>query len=647
MHIPTSIKKLNKWIPMHITDVKINNFRLLQNFELKLNKGLNLLIGENNSGKTALVDAIRYTLDTNSSEWNSISENDFHLNSRELKVQLKFEGLSQVQAAKFIEYLTHEQVSDTERRSVLYVNLIAIKTDEQRRGKTYIKVEYRSGSEDGGPKIDKSIRDYLSITYLKPLRDAEKELQAGRNSRLSQILSSSSLLTGNNDIMDNLLQAMIDANDTIITNQGIIGSKNSINHHLKELIFESEVLTPQISIAGNKPINDMNDNEKLKAFKNILEKLSLSISSDGTQQGLGYNNLLFMATELLLLEQEQSAFPFLIIEESEAHIHPQLQMRFLKYIKGSESTIQSILSSHSPNLASKANVEDIILMSNGKAFPLKSDFTQLESDDYKFLEKFLDVTKSNLFFAKSVLFVEGDGENILIPTIAELVDRPLENYGCSLVNINNTAFARYAKIFKRCGLDDEENRSKWIPIAVACLRDLDLWPDKAEDTEANSPYGFKNKLHPNDQGRGGNLNYWKSNYNDQTLAQYIDNKKSIEGQNVKVYLSDDWTFEYSLIVSGLAKEVYEAVTGSDSGFDDLPNNIEEKAISIYKMIEVSNKKTETAYKLSEILKRDYSQPENRALLIRKLPQYIKNALGYVTIPIPEDQVENTETSEEQ
>ena len=82
-----------------------------------------------------------------------------------------------------------------------------------------------------------------------------------------------------------------------------------------------------------------------------------------------------------------------------------------------------------------------------KLIPIKDD-TQLNDDDYVFLEKFLDVTKSNLFFAKSVLIVEGDGENILLPTIAELLGYPLEDYGVAVVNVVNTAYARYAKIFK-------------------------------------------------------------------------------------------------------------------------------------------------------------------------------------------------------
>ena len=44
---------------MHISNLKIRNFRAIENLELSFNKGLNILIGENNSGKTAIIDLLR------------------------------------------------------------------------------------------------------------------------------------------------------------------------------------------------------------------------------------------------------------------------------------------------------------------------------------------------------------------------------------------------------------------------------------------------------------------------------------------------------------------------------------------------------------------------------------------------------------
>ena len=68
------------------------------------------------------------------------------------------------------------------------------------------------------------------------------------------------------------------------------------------------------------------------------------------------------------------------------------------------------MTTHSPNLASKVKLDNLIICRGDKAFPMGSDFTELEKGDYLFLERFLDVTKANLFFAQGVILVEGDAE---------------------------------------------------------------------------------------------------------------------------------------------------------------------------------------------------------------------------------------------
>ena len=76
--------------------------------------------------------------------------------------------------------------------------------------------------------------------------------------------------------------------------------------------------------------------------------------------------------------------------------------------------------------------------------------------------------KQNLFFAKGVIFVEGSAENLLVPTIAEIIGRPLDKYGVSIVNISSTAFNNYSKIFLR------KNQNEMIDIPIAIITDLDV-----------------------------------------------------------------------------------------------------------------------------------------------------------------------------
>lgn len=590
---------------MHIAEIKIENFRLFEDFTVKLNSGLNVIVGENNSGKTALIDAIRLTLDTNSSEWTRISESDSRSGTKGFSIQLKFDNITSDQAYAFVEHLTHEVLPGGGRKAVLYVNLVTNQTDISRRGTRYIRTEFRSGENAEGPSIEREIRDYLSATYLKPLRDAETELSAGRASRLAQILSSSKVMKDDTNLKK-LIEDFIQASQAAKTNPGVSDSKDTISSHFENLTFETDKdrFNLAIQVLGSKNFDNMSEPERDRAFQNILERLSLVLDEGTPLQGLGYNNILFMATELILLEQEAGQFPLLLIEEPEAHLHPQLQMKFLKFIRDEYSQpdkprLQTILSTHSPNLASKADLESLIVMKDGKAFPMRKGLTKLDGDDYAFLEKFLDVTKANLFFAKGVLIVEGDAENILLPTIAELLGRPLENYGISIVNVGNTAYARYARIFMRKDMD--ENQEQWLQTPVACLRDLDLWPAKAE--KDTSPVGFKERKQPNAKGQGGNLAYWEDVTGTAEKTAFL---KELDSQKVEVYVSDRWTFEYCLAYSPLASLVCEAIEGSQARFDELPADVEEKAIALYGKIETtSGAKTDIAYKLVPILEREF------------------------------------------
>lgn len=133
-------------ILMHLSQIRVLNFRIFGDFKLTLNPSLNLIVGENNSGKTALIDAVRYVLDTNSSEWIRVQESDFRRGQTTFSIQLKFDEITPKQARVFVEHLTHEQLpSGQGRKSVLYANLHAELTDQLSRGNRHIRVELRSG----------------------------------------------------------------------------------------------------------------------------------------------------------------------------------------------------------------------------------------------------------------------------------------------------------------------------------------------------------------------------------------------------------------------------------------------------------------------------------------------------------------------
>jgi putative ATP-dependent endonuclease of OLD family len=179
------------------------------------------------------------------------------------------------------------------------------------------------------------------------------------------------------------------------------------------------------------------------------------------------------------------------------------------------------MTTHSPNLASKVRLDNLIVCKSDQAFPMESDFTELEKGDYLFLQRFLDVTKANLFFAQGVILVEGYAEEILIPAIADILDKSLSKHGVSVVNVQSTAFLRYSKIFKR-------KSGKGMGIKVAVVTDNDIKPDSGLTPE-------------------------------QIRKKRTKKEAKYNGQDVRTFISPVWTLEYDIALSGLKKEFYTAV----------------------------------------------------------------------------------------
>lgn len=562
---------------MYLQELEVENFRIFGEREnrgaVSFSDGVTAIVGGNDHGKTAVVDAIRLVLGTTDLDYMRVVLSDFHVDAtgleraKEFKIRCKFDDLTVSERGAFAEYLNYEK-NDAEGggvKAVLHLNLIAKNHEAHRHGRPFITTEVKSGEKADGPTFDQNAKSLLATTYLKPLRDAEREMSAGRGSRLSQILLNTDHVnqTGSEayvkgtpptNVKDLSVLGVGDyANDLLCDHEGITEAQQKLNSdYLSPLSFVGEVSTGEISIGGGG-----DDKARLRL---LLEKLELQLKgtpSGDIRHGLGSNNLLFMGCELLLLGDETEASPILVIEEPEAHLHPQRQLLLMQFLKEQAAkegqNIQVILTTHSPNIASVLPLDSLVLMQKGKAFSLAERKTELRKDDYRFLERFLDVTKANLFFARGVMIVEGDSENILLPTLAKLLGRDFAKHGVSVVNVGGVGLGRYAKIFMR-----KDAASGEVGIPVACVTDLDVMPDCAPEI-----LGIKKV----DDGNG--IQVWSPNRqwmkvsdfpkDEQTLSEYRQGKaEKVKGQGVTTFVSDNWTLEYDLAHSELAEEVYVA-----------------------------------------------------------------------------------------
>lgn len=660
---------------MYLSELKIKNFRQFGAgepvFSVQFHEGVTALVGENDAGKTAVIDAIRHVLMTRDMELLRLQVEDFHIQAdgqqaTEITICGKLSGLTGPEKGAFAEYLTYEGSG-----VVLYIHWFARRLSEMPGSRRWVDITVRSGLDGGGPTLDGAVRQLLATAYLRPLRDAEREMSPGRSSRLSQVLNNFPEIRQGSSFdkaappadaaqaaqlslsgLSDYLRHLVDRHD------GVGSAQKAINtDYLAHLSLSGENLHGRISFAEG--------GTEAARLRQILERLELDLMAgpDGRSRGnygLGSNNLLFMACELLLLGKEPDGLPLLLIEEPEAHLHPQRQLRLMEFLEAAarpaadatRRPVQVIVTSHSPNLTSKIPLKNLVLLHRQRAFSLAEGETNLSEGDYRFLQRFLDVTKANLFFARGLIVVEGDGESILLPMLARLLGHDLTEHGVSIVNVGGTGLRRYARIFQR-----RDATKGVLATPIACLADMDVMPDCAPvilDLVAND--ADPKWTNPRRKWRV------KKEFGADAAEQLIGltakrTKLSVgDAQNVKTFIADEWTLEYDLAFAGLAEEVYMAavLAANDDPLNDAKKTraeVEVAAKAAYAALEAvaagsrdvlcshvyemfSSKRASKAIAaqyLAEWLSEKKNKGEiDHAWLAARLPSYIKDAISFAT-----------------
>ena len=586
---------------MYLSTLKLWNFRKYcigengrPGLEVHFHDGVNVLIGENDSGKTAIIDAIRYVLRTQSGEFIQFDEKDFYQDADgnrkdEFKIECVFDGLNDQDSGLFWEWLSW---NEDKTRYLLKVWLYV-----KRKDNTIIPM-FSAGIEGQSDRMDAEARELLKVVYFKPLRDALTDMTHGYKSRLAQILGAHDLFKTQKDEHGNITKHKLEVDYENL--------KREIENYFKEG-GNGEVITGGVNDFLKKHFLLKGDprNAQIKLTGGELSEILrlLDLILEGNKSGLGTLNLLCIAAEMLLLSNQKKGLKLALVEELEAHLHPQYQLRLIEYISSQQKNEQFILTTHSITLASKIELEKLIVLKGNYAYPMSSEYTMMRPADYKFLERFLDATKANFFFAKGLIMVEGDAENLLIPALADLIERPLPRDGVSIVNVGSTAFKRYISIFKR-----KDGNSLGMPIAIVSdldVRALEYYDEKSVDRKIPK-YWLKETLRHDLEAISNMVNYdemataWgsmaafendikkhkledfgpvgetidrmkglltgerKTGLNEGLLLQLRDEKKTqleraTNADNIKIFLPKSWTLEYEIAGSKLYRLLATAI----------------------------------------------------------------------------------------
>ena len=503
---------------MYLSRLHISKFRVFDDITLYFKNGINILIGENNSGKTAIIDALRICLGCGKPDnFIYVQDGDLHVNPEnpsEINTVIQFDlifefGDASIERECFYDFISQDKDNPDKQTIQLHLKFI----QENNGKKKYFKRIIWGGDNEGQQVPYESLQE-IFYTYLSPLRDAVSCLRPySYDNKTSHLFNQLTKYDKGNEsiplneekkksLAKNLYQ--IFENDAYDWKHILTTGKSKVNEHLEGTGITLKHPDIEMRYVGRE-FSDVVRGIELKCpvYKTVeagQEQKYFTLS----QNGLGENNLIFTSVVLgdLINRCEDHALEIynaLLVEEPEAHLHPQYQNTFFEYLNELQSKgLQVFVTSHSPTITAKSDVNNISILQRKQSIIQSFSFDELSEDDYpkeskRHLRKFLDTTKAQLFFANGVLLVEGVAEAIIIPILAkkfltEKID--LCKSGIELVNIGGVAFNHFGLLFNN---DDERKRllSKCAIITDSDPKDNGDISDRAQKAKDLEKHNLK------------------------------------------------------------------------------------------------------------------------------------------------------------
>lgn len=519
---------------LFISRVKIKNYRNFKDVDVRLGHK-QIIIGENNVGKTNFLKALQLILDpTLSDEDRMLEESDFNdtlVNPMENKEEIVIEV--------YIENYSNN-------KTILTVFQDA--TVKNEKGKEVLKLTYRFfpyiddvgnieyqynifKGNDETKKFGSYERKYLNLKVIKALRDVESEIRNSRTSPIQRMLKDYAI---DKKDLERIAEEYRKNGEEILNLDELVDLTNNINKRFGTILGSDDfdVSLQAMEISPGRVLSSLkllmaqrHTSDISLGLNNILYiSMILQMLQDKTVPSLikedKYNELIVLAGGDIVkdtYEQSQNrnyflkegisdvqhkklysfmsknmpisnAVTILAIEEPEAHLHPVNQRLIYKdVIQNSNNSV--LLTTHSTHITAIAPINSIVHLHNDGTKGTEIHATAaMPMDEGEFLdvERYLDVKRGEIYLGKAVLLVEGIAEEYLVPRFAELLGKPLDEKGIIVCNINCTNFTPYVKLL----------HSLAIPYAVITDGDFYVINDKDEreyhkmDTEETADRGW-------------------------------------------------------------------------------------------------------------------------------------------------------------
>lgn len=499
---------------MYINKIHIQNYRNYNDFTMNFHKGLNVIIGSNNSGKTGLLYAI-YLLKYPS----TVSVDDFNKNNLLKYTELYADNPPEIVIEYYISHRIAED--DTNDESIIrLLPFLGIKEFEENRTEKDGKVEYNIAAKIKAVfSLDvKYLDDYkkeFKLTnnfdeYFMVLnRFVEKHYSWSYTNGITDTKAEQKMATSVFDIR--LIEAERTNEEVRKETKREIDAFARDSEHAAELDALKKSVSNDLKKILNDSITKLSDLFEKEDNEIGLKKGNVSIFSDVKAQfsvsdayvtevkdtksgfvvplqynGLGYNNLINIYMLIKLTEiQKGRDFKILCLEEPEAHLHPAMQYKLFKYLKNldknNELNQQIFVTTHSSNISAVAGIDNMFMLSYERSDEysdccqqsLKEQFKdsdgKTEKEDAKLhLTKFLDVTRSDMLFADKVILVEGIAEKLLMPLFMDACGCSYEDEHISVVEIGGKHFEHFIELFNGNAVNKK----------VLCITDKDFkWID--------------------------------------------------------------------------------------------------------------------------------------------------------------------------